>query len=64
MSASVPTVSRKPPPLPLGMRVFMWAVIVPAALIWPSKHRPALRAVLWCRWRLALLRLRVRLRGR
>jgi hypothetical protein len=64
MTASVPTVRPPPPRLPLGLRLFMWAVVVPAALVWPSKHRPVLRAVLWCRWRLALLRLRVRLRGR
>jgi hypothetical protein len=42
--------------------LFLYLLVVPAALVWPSKRRPALRAVLWCRWRLAFLRLRIRFR--
>jgi hypothetical protein len=41
----------------------VWLVIVPAELLFPSyNRRPLVRALLWSRWRLALLRLRVRWR--
>ena len=60
---TTPTV-RPPPGLPFALRVFLYAVVIPAALVWPSKRRPVLRLILWSRWRLALVRLRYRLRGR
>jgi hypothetical protein len=63
MTTSVRSVPLPPSRPPFGARLFLYAVVVPAALLWPSKRRPVLRLILWSRWRLALLRLRVRLRG-
>lgn len=61
MASSVPTVPPKPPGLSFPVRVLFWLVVLPAALLLPDK-RPMVRAILWSRWRLALLRLRIRFR--
>jgi hypothetical protein len=60
MTASVPTVPPKPPGLPFALRLLFWLVVLPAALLLPDK-RPTVRAILWSRWRLALVRLKMRL---
>jgi hypothetical protein len=62
MSTSVPSVPPKPPGLSFPVRVLFWLVVLPAALLLPDK-RPLVRAILWSRWRLALVRLRYRLRS-
>jgi hypothetical protein len=61
MASSVPAVRPPPPRLPFALRVLFWLVVLPAALLLPDK-RPLVRAILWSRWRLALVRVKFRLR--